>query len=602
MHTRATVRYSTLLMAVLLLLITASRLLRLPVLEMDSQEIRTIWQTFATPGQIIRATPSDWSALFYLMLGPWKSLIGIHPATIRILTVFIFVIGCTVLYRAARRIFGEVAAWLAVVAYSALGYTIQISTKLNAYTLLLALMPLALWFTIRYFDRSSLWRGILLAFSLLAMLYTYPTSVFAIAMLGLYTLIVYRRKVWLWWLPGIITLVLAIPEAFIINNEIKNQTLVPRPLLEFTPTMLQSYTGAVAVAWLVLLMICTVVIFYRQRNRQTLALALWLLIPIPLSLIVTIYEPVQQMWWVMTAIALWIGGALALLPRRFAFSFSALLVVAMFLPLPKSYDRPTTALLANFTWLTQHFQAGDAVLIDPNCTTASPEAWDYYEQVYFPHGLNIVTIPEGYRRIWYITHDGQQDPLIQQQVHQGRVAEDFVGPSNFLFRLYEGPPDPEGILFENGLRFRGVDVIDSPTGDAPPVRREGEKLKLRLWWSVDKPNLEGYSASVQLLNTDNTLLTQLDSEPHIMDLSTTPPSKISLSQWVPGQLYYEDQELTLPYPFPSGEYPIYMTVYQSQSNTRIAAPGVNADKLLLLEKLTIKSWHNKDKPQPVVSG
>lgn len=45
----------------------------------------------------------------------------------------------------------------------------------------------------------------------MAAFYVYLPSVVGFFMLGLYTLIVYPRKIWRWWLPGIIALALAVP-------------------------------------------------------------------------------------------------------------------------------------------------------------------------------------------------------------------------------------------------------------------------------------------------------------------------------------------------------------------------------------------------------
>ena len=73
---------------------------------------------------------------------------------------------------------------------------------------------------------------------------------------------------------------------------------------------------------------------------------------------------------------------------------------------------------------------------------------------------HFVTNSEGYRRVWYVTAEGKRDPTTDAAVRKGRVERDFVGPADF-FCLYEAPPDPVGILFDNGMRFHGVDFLDS---------------------------------------------------------------------------------------------------------------------------------------------
>jgi len=78
---RVPVRPSTrpLVLAAALLLIAASRLLRLCGLELDHDEVWTIWQTFGSPRQILAWTPYDWPPLHFLALGAWQELAGIHP-------------------------------------------------------------------------------------------------------------------------------------------------------------------------------------------------------------------------------------------------------------------------------------------------------------------------------------------------------------------------------------------------------------------------------------------------------------------------------------------------------------------------------------------
>src|SRR5207237_8810688 len=68
---KARYRYLALLTCVLLL-VAASRIARLNTLEMDQDEIWTVWQTLGSPTQIISWTPYDWSPLSYLIFGAWQ--------------------------------------------------------------------------------------------------------------------------------------------------------------------------------------------------------------------------------------------------------------------------------------------------------------------------------------------------------------------------------------------------------------------------------------------------------------------------------------------------------------------------------------------------
>src|SRR5260221_14504941 len=91
-------RYLPLAMAALLLIVAASRMIRLPGLNPDGDEIWSIWQTFGTPQQILMWTPYDWPPLYYLMLGAWKVIAGFDPVMLRLLSVLGFFPGVTFMF------------------------------------------------------------------------------------------------------------------------------------------------------------------------------------------------------------------------------------------------------------------------------------------------------------------------------------------------------------------------------------------------------------------------------------------------------------------------------------------------------------------------
>ena len=74
-------QYSIIFLALGLLILAASRLIALNGLELNTDEVWSIWQSFGTPEQIIRWTPYDWPPLYYLILGGWKIFVG--PVTLR---------------------------------------------------------------------------------------------------------------------------------------------------------------------------------------------------------------------------------------------------------------------------------------------------------------------------------------------------------------------------------------------------------------------------------------------------------------------------------------------------------------------------------------
>ena len=108
---------------VILLLITATRLMRLPGRDMHIDEVWTIWQTLGTPAQVLQWTPFDWPPLFYFIVDGWRSAVGIDPFIVRVLPVFIFLIGACCVYQIAVKLCrSRDAALLSLLAYGSLGY------------------------------------------------------------------------------------------------------------------------------------------------------------------------------------------------------------------------------------------------------------------------------------------------------------------------------------------------------------------------------------------------------------------------------------------------------------------------------------------------
>src|SRR5512140_3189777 len=110
------------LLALACVVVAAPRIIHLPSLRLEIDEVWSIWQTFGTPSQINAWTPYDWPPLYYLTLGLWKELVGIYPFMVRMLSVLASMLGAAFLYRAAHKLTNrnESAALLAVLVYGAL--------------------------------------------------------------------------------------------------------------------------------------------------------------------------------------------------------------------------------------------------------------------------------------------------------------------------------------------------------------------------------------------------------------------------------------------------------------------------------------------------
>lgn len=615
------------LLTFLLLLIAAAHGLRLRGLEMNPDEIWSIWQTFGTPAEIVAWTPYDWTPLYYLTLGGWRLAVGIHPIALRVLSVLLSLLGAAFAYRAGQRLArqslarqtlaGYRAGILSMLIYAALPYSIFLSGYVRPYALAHALVPLSFWLVLRYFgddthtiSRHGLLNAALLTVTLVASFYTTLVAPVAAFFFGVFTLIRdgLRRSVRLWLPVGVAFVLCSLPIVLPRVSLVVDRVGVLAPLRPFGTAIagiLHEYTGDLWPVWAALLLAGLIYAFRALRRsanaalgRTLIGLAAWgfggLAIMYVAHPVLGFFNP-SYSFWALTGMALFGGVLLAALPRPAWLVVAGIVTVLLFVPPPERLTRNYAAPgVSVFSWLHEpgHMLAGDAVIIDPNFTCLATYELDYLTRAFFPQGLHYVENAGDTRRVWYAADVGSQDAATAAEVAQGRVERLSTGPANCLWRLYEAPPDPDGILFENGMRFHGAELIDRWTGAplaAPRVVREGETFRVRLWWSVDTPPSADYSVGVHVLNSRGELIAQTDSAPAVREVDPSLPPETS--QWQPGRFYVEERAITLRYPLKTNTYALVLTVYQWWDGTRIAAPGVDEQNLLTLLRLDVKSWH-----------
>lgn len=580
----------------ILLLIAASRLLRLDELRMNPDEIWSVWQTFGSFQQILDWTPYDWPPFYYLIVGGWWRITSLHPSALRLLSMLIFLIGAAFVYRSLRLMHSHRAGLLAALAYAGLGYGILLSIEVRGYAILLGLMPAALWLALIYFRDRRWWQAVVLALIQVAMFYVSYTSLIAIFMLLGFALVAYGRAIWRWWLPGCLTLVLILPELLHIRTTAiqrvdATQTLTPGPLPEALYNIFWNWMGPLFWLWMVLLVVASVAIIWRSRLRYTLVLGLWVfLMPVLMYLTNPLlgFFSARYGWWIMLGIALWIGWGVTLLGAWLQIASGVVLVVALFYPLPLDrysiWGNTISPLGDNFAWMQSRVRWGDTFLLDPSHACGGAEEWDYYTRVYFPHGIDFVSQPDDGRRVWYLLQSGRQDAALEQAVQTQRILLEQVGPARCIFALYIAPPDATGIAFENGLRFHGVDFVDADGHmlNAPLVRHEGEALHFRMWWSVDAPLKQAHDARIQVIGSN---ARSVAASRFALVTSAGDP----ITEWQPGIYYLVEQSLSLRRSLRSGQYTIAVAVLAADGS-QVTAADMNADQLLPVATLDVKSY------------
>lgn len=592
------------LVTLLVLLIAASRFIRINDFHLDNDEIWSIWQTMGTPAQILQWTSPTEHPAYFLLLDAWKHLVGMDPFVLRYFSLLLCLPGVVFMYRALRRQHGHTAGVIASLAYYAFAISQFTSLYARSYVFAFSVLPLTLWLIQRYFDKPSLFlRAVPLALSLVILYISTVTIVPAFFLFGLYTLLVYRQRIWRWWLPVLILFGLVLPD--IITNklqQVSNHTNAVRMfMLPPLPTaVLELYTFLTGSwLWFVVLgfTLLVLVVFWRRTTvqpRLVIHLAFWFLWVIGVPILLYILEPrlgfyalKRYGWWYVFGLAVFMALVLVRLPKVGQWLSVSFLAVLCFLPFRlNDFSYIVTPLGENLRWLTEHLEAGDALLLDSNYTCNFPEEWDYYTQLYFPTGLRFVDSIEDARRVWYVSWQDPESEAFEKSLEQTHISGRFVGPPECLFRLYEAAPDSEGILYPNGMRFHGAEIMN---GDKPlsgvPVMREGQPFKVRLWWSVDRPVDLDYSVGLTLSRTE--VEGQWDSAPQIVYPVGAP---VETSRWETGQIYVEERELQMPYPYTRGGLALSMILYWFGDNQRLIAPGMSADGALFLKRIEMVAW------------
>ncbi len=584
----------------LLLLIVFSRMRLMQRIEFHIDEIWSVWSTLGTLPETLAWVPFDWPPLYAVWMWLWQTLTGIHPVTLRWSALLMALIAFALLFRISRRLLqNDTAAWLSTLAFAAFGYSLTLSLFVRGYVLMMPLFMLIVWFTLAYFERPTFWKAAGLALSMAALFYTNLAAVAAFLVPGLLSLVLFPRKIGRWWLPGGMAFLLALPEIISKLDLALNRhagTIFKQPtFLGSMEALYADLFGQYVLIWLALIAVAAGLLLWRdkQRYRRGLLFALWgagfAVLMYLVDDIIGFFTP-RQVWWILPGIALLIGAGLRYLPRVLRAAAAGMMLILMlitpYVPTTLSYIAPYEEF---FSQLASRWQAGDVLMIDPDCRCGHPMRYDYYQRVFFPDGLPLVTEPGENRRIWYLGADGAEPPPTLQLLQENYVQSEFLGPPELLFQLYEAPPNPDGVLFENGMRFHGLSVLNNATpSERPVLRHEGEAVRVRLWWSVDETPARDYSISLQLIGRDG-LVAQVDGAPQTVTLqpyASAPPPEIS--RWQPGRYYIEERTLYIPNPTPAGEYGLSLIVYQWWDGVRV--PPQRLPLLPPLRTIHVMSW------------
>ncbi|MHB8621443.1 MAG: glycosyltransferase family 39 protein [Chloroflexota bacterium] len=173
--------------------------------------------------------------------------------------------------------------------------------------------------------------------------------------------------------------------------------------------------------------------------------------------------------------------------------------------------------------------------------------------------------PNGHHRLWLLLPGGTKRAVSSVYIEPHPAA-------------VPAPPVPP-LARKVGQDFGGLALLTSYQISPNPVQ-PGQTLAVDLQWRAEQPFSQDYYVFVHLLNGQNKVVAQRDSQPQNGRLPTV--------QWLAGQTINDPYQLSLPAKLPAGRYSIEVGMYLQSTGQRLKLQGPAAADHLVLQEVTIR--------------
>ena len=569
-----------------------------------------LWSVFHSAGSLdvimIHDLDLPWPPGYYVLLHGWMALFGRHDLVLKMMQVFLALMGVAFMIRAGRALDSDRAGWLAGLALAVSSYATTMLLELRGYSQVLVLAPAVIWFHARWLKQPTWRRAVPYVIAQTLLLYMrFADTMVIVGLLGLRVLLVNHRHVARWIGIMAVTGLLQLPLLPQIWDLIQYRRSAhvddpdPNIFLRGPELWYRAFSAHQDTLWAVILGLALVGLglwLWRQRTRAAWGTAIWLAawgLGIPLIAYAFRSEllmyTTRYLTFTIPAMMLLIGIGLARLPRWGPIAGACLLLVFVGLPwrafdYRRSYsDSPPVRDLVRE--LADRFEHGDVLLADPNLwTMEEPFDWWYYEDLYFPLGEipRVDSVDDAGSRLWYLVRQGDETPGLADELNRERIDTEFWGPWYFIVTLYEGPTLTPGVrLGESAIHFRGHAL---PSG---AMLHPGDTLTVETWWSVDGAVERDYSIGLHLIDSDGRLIAQADSGP------VGPYTPGATSAWQPGDIYRDDRSLTIPWCVEDKTLDLRLTVYGWWDGEMLPAENSETGSILL-DTITVGTFAHCD--------
>ena len=249
-------------------------------------------------------------------------------------------------------------------------------------------------------------------------------------------------------------------------------------------------------------------------------------------------------------------------------------------------------------YVRDHVQPGDLLLLNNPLQEA---LFDYYSEVFrHPPGVShhlisrhdlhteqradqaLAALTEGYSRVWLVMfgYAEQYDPdhLAEQWLNDHGYRSSYRSFLGAYLTLYVLSPDEADFPMQHTVAANlGDEALLIGYGLRAQELEAGKTLRLTLYWQALAEMDKRYTVFAHLLDSDNHVAAQMDSEP----LGGTHPT----TEWQLGEIVRDSYGLIIAPDTPPGEYLLEVGMYYLPTLERLpvldASGGVEDDRVVL---------------------